>query len=380
LQPVDRKQLTGMPFGFDAPRADPQQSSGSGAGFLDAVLPMEDRAMSKRHGFPHCPDNAQLFGIAVAGLLCAPAATTVAQTGPAKPIRMVVPWPPGGANDIIGRALAQPLALAVQQNVVVDNRGGSNGMIGAEAVARAPGDGYTIMFHSINSHVTNPALHKKLAYDTIRDFQPVIRIASIPLVVVVHPSFPAKSIRDLIAIAKSHPGQVDYASFGQGSMSHLAGELLKTTAALQMVHIPYKGAGPALADALAGHVPVYFSSIVPALPAVTANRLRAIAVTAAQREKQLPEVAAVAETPGLKGYDATIEFAIWAPGATPTDIVNRINAAIGKVIHEPEFTERLHAQGASAPIGGTPQQMAEAQTLQMEKLAKLMRLAGIQPE
>jgi tripartite-type tricarboxylate transporter receptor subunit TctC len=172
---------------------------------------------------------------------------------------------------------------------------------------------------------------------------------------------------------------VDYASFGQGSMSHLAGEFLKTTAGIRLVHIPYKGAGPALADALAGHVPVYFSSIVPALPVVKANRLRAIAVTAAQRAKQRPEVAAVAETPALKGYDATIVFAIWAPAKTPPEIVNRLNSAIAKVIHEPQFVERLHAQGASAPIGGTPEQMAADLESEMIKLANLVRLSGLQP-
>ena len=274
-------------------------------------------------------------------MLSALACNALAQTYPSKPIRMVVPWPPGGTNDILGRSLAEPLGRTLGQQVIVDNRGGSNGVIGAEAVARAPGDGYTIMFHSITSHVTNPAVYKKLAYDTINDFTPVTQIAWVPLVIVVHPSFPAKNVRELIAIAKSQPGQVNYASFGQGSMSHLAGELLKMMAKIDIVHIPYKGGGPALIDALAGHVPVYLSSIAPSLPNIKAGRLRVLGLTGTDRSKQLPDVPTVAETPGLKGYDATIMYAIWAPAKTPREIVNQLHGAIVKVIHTPQFKERL---------------------------------------
>lgn len=324
--------------------------------------------------------QASVLGVALATLLLTPVCTAMAQTWPAKPIRMVVPWPPGGANDILARALADPLGRTLNQSVIVDNRGGSNGVIGAEAVARAPSDGYTIMFHSINSHVTNPAVYKKLSYDTIRDFLPVIRITSVPLVVVVHPSFPARNVRDLIGIAKSRRGQVDYASFGQGSMSHLAGELLKTMAGIEIVHIPYKGAGPALTDALAGHVPMYFSSIVPALPAIRAGRLRAVAVTGVERARQLPDVATVAETPSLKGYEATIVFAIWTPSKTPRELVNQLNGAIDKVIQAPQFKERLDNEGASGPIGGSPEQMAMALESDMKKLARLVQLSGLQPQ
>lgn len=308
------------------------------------------------------------------------ACTALAQTYPAKPIRMVVPWPPGGTNDILGRALAEPLGRALNQQVIVDNRGGSNGVIGAEAVARAPGDGYTIMFHSITSHVTNPAVYKKLGYDTINDFTPVTQIAWVPLVIVVHPSFPAKNMRDLIAIAKAQPGQVNYASFGQGSMSHLAGELLKTMAKIDIVHIPYKGGGPALIDALAGHVPVYFSSIAPSLPNIKAGRLRALGLTGTDRSKQLPDVPTVAETPGLKGYDATIMYAIWAPAKTPREIVNQLHGAIVKVIQTPQFKERLDFEGASQPIGGSPEQMAAALQADMKKLTRLVQISGLTPQ
>ncbi len=317
-------------------------------------------------------------------LACAAMAQTTStssgQAYPAKPIRMVVPWPPGGTNDILGRALAEPLGRTLNQTVIVDNRGGSNGLIGAEAVARAPGDGYTIMFHSITSHVTNPAVYKKISYDTINDFTPITQIAWVPLVIVVHPSFPAKSTRELIAIAKAQPGQVNYASFGQGSMSHLAGELLKMMAKIDIVHIPYKGGGPALIDALAGHVPVYFSSIAPSLPNIKAGRLRALAVTGTNRAKQLPEVATVAETPGLKGYDATIMYAIWAPAKTPRDIVNHLRGAIVKVIQTPQFKERLDFEGASEPIGNTPEQMAATIQSDMKKLTRLVQVSGLQPQ
>jgi tripartite-type tricarboxylate transporter receptor subunit TctC len=313
-------------------------------------------------------------------LLTLVASAALAQSYPAKPIRMVVPWPPGGTNDILGRALAEPLGRNLGQQVIVDNRGGSNGVIGAEAVARAPGDGYTIMFHSITSHVTNPAVYKKLGYDTINDFTPVTQIAWVPLLIVAHPSFPAKSVRELIAIAKAQPGQVNYASFGQGSMSHLAGELLKTMAKIDIVHIPYKGGGPALIDALAGHVPLYFSSIAPSLPSVKAGRLRALAVTGSERSKQLPDLPTVAETPGLKGYEATVMYAVWASAKTPADIVSRIHGATVKVLQTPQFRERLDFEGASEPIGNSPEQMAATIRADMAKLAKLVEVSGLKPQ
>jgi tripartite-type tricarboxylate transporter receptor subunit TctC len=321
-----------------------------------------------------------VFRTTLAAILSTLVCSAMAQSYPAKPIRMVVPWPPGGTNDILGRALAEPLGRTLNQTVIVDNRGGSNGVIGAEAVARAPGDGYTIMFHSITSHVTNPAVYKKLGYDTINDFTPVTQIAWVPLVIVAHPSFPAKNVRDLISIAKSQPGQVNYASFGQGSMSHLAGELLKMMAKIDIVHIPYKGGGPALIDALAGHVPVYFSSIAPSLPNIKAGRLRALGLTGTDRSRQLPDVPTVAETPGLKGYDATIMYAIWAPAKTPREIVNQLQGAIVKVINTPQFKERLDFEGASQPIGNTPEQMAATLQSDMKKLSRLVQVSGLQPQ
>ncbi len=303
-----------------------------------------------------------------------------AQTWPAKPVRMVVPWPPGGANDILGRELAEHMTRLLGQQVIVDNRGGANGVIGAEAVARAAPDGYTFMMHSLTSHATNPAIYKKLNYDTINDFAPVTQVAWLPLMIVVHPSFPAKTVRDLVQLAKANPGAISYASFGTGSMSHLAGELLKVMAKIDITHVPYKGGGPALIDTVAGQVPVYFAGVTTGLSNVQAGRLRALAVTGSTRSKPLPDVPMVSETPGLKGYEASVTYAAWVPARTSPDIINRLNAAIIKAMQAPEFKARLDREGCSDPIGGTPETLAAAQRSEIEKLAKIVKAAGIEPQ
>ena len=300
-----------------------------------------------------------------------------AQAYPAKAVRMVVPWPPGGGADILARVLSDPLTRALGQQVVVDNRGGSNGIIGAEAVARAAPDGYTIMFHSITSHVINPAITSQLPYDTLADFAPVTQVAAVPLVIVVHPSFPAKTIREFVALAKARPGEINYASFGAASMSHLAGEQLKIMAKIDIVHIPYKGGGPALIDTLAGHVPVYFSGVQTAYPHVQAGRLRPLAVTTLARMKQYPDIPAVAETVGLKDYEASVMFAIWAPARTPREIVARLQSEVSRAIQQPDFRARLEREGAGEPVGNTPEQMAATIRADMDRLGKLVRAAGV---
>ena len=301
-----------------------------------------------------------------------------AQAFPSKAVRMVVAWPPGGGADIMARILSEPLSRTLGQQVIVDNRGGSNGIIGAEAVARAAPDGYTILFHSITSHVINPAIVKKLPYDTITDFAPITQVASVPLVIVVHPSFPVKTIRDLIVLAKARPGEINFASFGAASMSHLAGEQLNLMAGIRMVHIPYKGGGPALIDTLAGHVPVYFSGIQTSYPHIQSGRLRALAVTSPSRMKQFSELPTVAETTGLKDYDAAVMFATWAPAKTPRDILNRLHGDTVKALQAPEFRSRLEREGASEPIGNTPEQMTATIRSDMERLGKLVKAANIQ--
>jgi tripartite-type tricarboxylate transporter receptor subunit TctC len=326
--------------------------------------------------------RAKSAAAAVSLLLLGGTAASIAwaQAYPARPVRMVVPWPPGGANDILGRELAEHMARLLGQQVIVDNRGGANGVIGAEAVARAAPDGYTVMMHSLTSHATNPAIYKKLNYDTFGDFAPVTQVASVPLMIVVHPSLPARTVRELVQIAKAQPGMLSYASFGTGSMSHLAGELFKITAKIDIVHVPYKGGGPALIDTVAGQVPVYFPGVTTALSNVQAGRLRALAVTGSARSKVLPAVPTIAETPELKSYEASVTYAVWVPAKTPQDIINRLNGVVIKSMQAPEFRARLDREGCSDPIGGTPEQMTAVLKSELDKLAKIVKAAGIEPQ
>ncbi len=312
--------------------------------------------------------------------MCGAACGVAAQTYPAKPIRMVVPWPPGGATDIFARMLAEPLSRALGQQVIVDNRGGSNGIIGAEAVARAAPDGYTLMFHVMTSHLINPAVYKKLNYDTLNDFAPITQLTWTPMVITVHPAFPPKTVAELVTLAKSRPGQVDYASFGIGSMSHLAGEMFNSMAHVRLTHIPYKGGAAALIDNIAGHVPVNFAGIAPALPHIHGGKLRALAVTGKVRSKQLPEVPMVASTRALENYEATNTFAAWAPAKTPPDIINRLHGAMVNAMQTTEFKQRLEREGASDPIGNMPEQMAATLRADMAKLTQLAKAAGVEPQ
>ena len=302
------------------------------------------------------------------------------QNYPVKPLRMVVPWPPGGANDILGRELAEHMSRLIGQQVIVDNRGGANGVIGAEAVARAAPDGYTFMMHSLTSHATNPSIYKKLNYDTLNDYAPITQVAWLPLMIVVHPSFPAKTVRELVQLAKAKPGSISYASFGTGSMSHLAGELLNVMAKIDMTHVPYKGGGPALIDTVAGQVPVYFAGVTTGLSNVQAGRLRVLAVTGSVRSKPLPNVPTVAETLELKGYEASVTYAAWAPARTSPDIIARLNAVIIKAMQAPEFRARLDREGCSDPIGGSPETLATVLRSEIDKLAKIVKAAGIEPQ
>jgi len=303
-----------------------------------------------------------------------------AQTYPNKPVRLVVPWPTGGANDILGRELAEHMGRALGQQVVVDNRGGANGMIGAEAVARAAPDGYTVMFHNLTAHATNPAIYRKLSYDTVNDFAPVTQVASNPLIIVTHPSLPARDLRELIALARAQPGKLSYASFGNGSMAHLGGEMFKSMARINMLHVPYKGGGPALVDTLAGHVPVYFSGVATVVQHVQAGRLRGLAMTGSSRLKVLPDVPTVAEASDLKGYEASVTYGVWVPAKTPPEIIAKLNSVIVREIKTPEFRARLEKEGASEPIGNTPAEMQATLKAEMDKYAKVVKTAGIEPQ
>jgi tripartite-type tricarboxylate transporter receptor subunit TctC len=301
-----------------------------------------------------------------------------AQPWPSKPVRMVIPYPAGGSIDVSGRRLAEGLSTEIGQPIVVENRSGANGIIATDFVAKSAPDGYTFLVSTLAAHAGNPAAQKSLPFDPVKDFAPVTVINTVPLLLVVHPSFPAKSIPDIVAMAKERPAKIHYASFGTGGMAHLAGVQLELAGNVKMVHVPYKGGAPALADVLGGHVEMFFSGINSALPHVRAGRLRPIAVTGAARSKALPEIPAVAET--YPGYEAGVSPAVWFPARTPQDIVNRMHAAVVKVINTPKFRQAAERDGESDPIGNTPAEMAAMVQKDLERYAALFKAAGIKPE
>lgn len=294
---------------------------------------------------------------------------------PSKPIRLVVPYPPGGGSDTIVRPIAHSLSEALKQQVIVDNRGGANGNIGMELAAKAPPDGHTVVF-ALNAQLAiNPALYKKIAYDPIKDFEPITLLATGPYVLVVHPSLPARTLKELIALARTRPGQITYASSGNGSGGHLAIELLNGMAKVKMLHVPYKGGGPALVDLLAGNVQVLFSTWVAGKPHIDSGRIRALAVSTARR---LPgvDIPTVAEA-GLPGYDAGAWYAFLAPAGTPKDIVARLNAEILRAANRPEIKKVL-AQAALDPIGSTPEELGKFMKSELVKWAKVVKEANVQ--
>jgi|SRR5687767_10117607 len=314
--------------------------------------------------------------LAVATLLAGP--ISLAQPWPASPVRMIIPWPPGGGNDVLGRKLGEALAGVLGQPVVVDNRGGANGMIGAEAVAHAAPDGYTIMFHSVTTHAINPSFYPKVAYDTVADFAPITLIGEAAHVLVANPSFAAKSVKELAEMANRQPATIAYASFGSGSSSHLAGELFTSMLSLKLSHVPYKGSGPAMTDVIAGHVPLFFSTVAAALPSIKANRVRPLAVTSATRASMLPDVPTVDEAAGVKGYEMTVMYGVWAPARTPPDIVARLNVAITGIVKSPAFSAWLQEQGVD-PRASTPAEMGAYIQSQLPKLERLVKVSGARP-
>ena len=301
-----------------------------------------------------------------------------AQSWPAKPIRMVIPYSAGGSVDVSGRRLAEDLGAELGQPIVVENRAGANGIIATDFVAKAAADGYTMLVSTLSAHAGNPSAAKSLPYDPIKDFAPVTVINTVPLLLVVHPSFPAQSVADIVRMAREQPGKVNYASFGTGGMAHLAGVQLELRGNVKMLHVPYKGGAPALADVLGGHVEMFFSGINSALPHVKAGRLRPIAVTGTARSKALPDIPAVAET--YKDYEAGVSPAVWYPARTPQEIVNRTHAAVVKVINTPKFRQAAERDGEGDPIGNTPAEMAAMVQKDLERYAALFKAAGIKPE
>ena len=312
---------------------------------------------------------------ALAALFVLTAGAAVAQANyPAKAIRYVVPFPAGGPLDIVARAIGQELTKSWGQPVIVDNRPGAGGNIGADLVAKAPPDGYTILMGAVSTHAINVTLYSKLPYDPIRDFAPVTLITSVPNVLVVHPSLPVRTVKDLIALAKSRPGQLNFASGSTGSAGHLAGELFDSMAGVQMTHIPYKGAAPAVIDLIAGHVSLMFDNLASALPNIKAARVRAIAVTTLKRSPLLPDVPTISES-GLRGFDVSTWFGIFAPAGTPPDVVAKLNGEIVRVLRTNDMRERLALLGAE-PIGNKPDEFAAFIKTEIPKYAKVVKASG----
>jgi tripartite-type tricarboxylate transporter receptor subunit TctC len=304
--------------------------------------------------------------------------TVLAELYPSKPIHIVAPFPPGGPVDILSRTIGNKLAQTLGQPVVVDNRAGAGGNIGADAVAKSAPDGYTLLMGFVGTHAINPSLYGKMPYDNVKDFEPVTLVAVVTIVLVVNPSVPATSINELIALARSKPGELTFGSPGHGTPQHLAGELFNSIAGVQMLHVPYKGAVPALTDLLGGQLSMIFSSMPPALPHIKNGKLRALGVTSATRSPATPELPTIAES-GLKGYVVNNWYGILAPRGTPKEIVAKLNAEIVKILKMPDVKESLSAQGAE-PFTSTPQQFAVYIKEETEKWAKIIKYSGVQVE
>lgn len=301
-----------------------------------------------------------------------------AQTFPAKPIRFIVPFPPGGGNDTIARQIGQRLTSTLGQQVPVDNRPGAGGAIGAELAAKAAPDGYTMFLAGVATHGINPNLRRKLPYDPLKDFHAVSLIASAPLLVVVHPSLPVKSVKELTALARSRPGQINYASNGAGGSSHLAVEMFRMMTNTSMVHIPYKGLSPALTELLSGEVQLMFSSAVAMLPQVKAGRLRAIAMTGGKRSPAIPDIPTVAEA-GVPGYETGSWYGVVVPAGTPKVAIDTLSREIISFVRSPETVARMNSE-AVIPVGSTPDEFTAHIKRELARWAKVVKQANLRIE
>lgn len=307
------------------------------------------------------------FSLAVLG-------TAQAQSWPTKPIKLIVPYPPGGGTDVIARIVQEPLAKELGQQVIIDNRGGAGGSIGSAIAAQSASDGYTILF-TLSSHTINPAIFPKLPFDTEKDFSSVVTVASLPQILVANPNFPAKTVKEVIEMAKAKPGTISYASVGNGSPGHLAGAMMATDAGVDMTHIPYRGGGPAVTDVMAGQVPLLWVSIPAAAQFVKAGKLRALAVSTVKRSAVFPDVPTMVES-GFKGFEVDSWYAMFAPAKTPQAIIDRLNKATVNVLAQPDVKERLLAQGAEA-VGDTPSQLTAVVKKEIAKWRQVVKTANI---
>ncbi|MFN7086327.1 MAG: Bug family tripartite tricarboxylate transporter substrate binding protein [Burkholderiales bacterium] len=316
--------------------------------------------------------NVLLLPLLAAGVLSGAA---FAQPYPAKPVRWVIPFPPGGGTDLISRTITQKLAELWGVQVIADNRPGAGGTIGLDAAAKAPADGYTIVLGQASNVAVAPGLFPKLPYDPVKDLAPVTQVIAAPLVIVSHPSFPAKSARELIAFARSRPGEVTYGSPGNGTIGHLSLEMLKAEAHINMLHVPYSGAARALSALLGGEIAIYASSTPPALPQIKARKLKALGVTGAKRIDALPEVPTVAES-GIRDFEAVNWYGVFVPANTPKDLVARLHADIVKVLGQPEVRKRFEGEGGDI-VANTPQEFAALIRAETPKWSRVIKAAGV---
>ncbi|MGO4156824.1 Bug family tripartite tricarboxylate transporter substrate binding protein [Cupriavidus sp. YAF13] len=301
-----------------------------------------------------------------------------ADTYPSKPIRMVVGFPSGGAPDILARIFSEKISPSWGQPVVVDNKPGAGGNIGAEAVAHAAPDGYTLALGTVGTHSINGALYSKMPYDMVKDFTPVILVASTPNVLVVNPSVPAKNVAELIALAKSKPGALTFGTPGIGTSPHVAGEMFNSLAGVKLTHVPYKGRAMAIPDLLGGHISMMFDNLPSALPVIKEGKVRALGVTSAKRSHSAPDIPTLAEQ-GLPGFDADSWFAIFAPANTPKDVIAKLNTELNRIYQLPDVQAKLKTLGLD-PILGTPEKLAGYQKVEIAKWAKVVRDSGAKAE
>ena len=306
--------------------------------------------------------------------MCAATCAHAADSFPSRPLRLIVPFPPGGGTDIIARMVSQRLNDAFGMQVVVDNRGGASGIIGTELAVRANPDGHTLLIGSVSTICINASLYKKLPFDTVKDLAPVSLVASTPSMLVVGNTIAAKSVKELIALAKAKPGQLHYASPGSGSSAHLGGELFKQAAGIDIQHVPYKGTGPAVTDLVSGQVAMFITNMPSVLPMVKANRLRALAVTSLQRSALLPDLPTVAES-GIPGFEVIVWYGVLAPAATPKPIISRVNQEVRKMSGMQDVKERLSVQGAEA-VSSTPEEFAKRIRDDLMKWGKIVKASG----
>ena len=301
-----------------------------------------------------------------------------AQNGyPDKPIRFVVPYPPGGGTDVIARIVQGKFQQLLGQPIVIDNRGGGGGSLGTDIAAKSLPDGYTVLF-TLSSHTINPAIYPKLPFDTLKDFEPVGTVASLPQILVAHPAFPANTVAELIKVAKERPGFVQFASVGNGSPGHLAGELFNIRTGADIVHVPYRGGGPAINDVVGGQVPLLWVSIPAAAQFVKTGRLKALAVSTTRRSAAFPDVPTVQEA-GVADFEVDSWYAMFVPGKTPKPVIDKLNKALNQVVADPEMREKLLAQGSEG-VGGSPETLGKVVAAELPKWAKLVKQANIKAD